>query len=168
MRRIWIVSLSLVLTLSAWSPASAHYLFHADGNDTSSRLDVKGVRLARDRDEGLWRLTIRTHQGFRLRRHGQLLGWFDTRGGPLWDYGFHLHFDGGSDGIFCDWRNRRSGEPHRNPVVSWRVGRDVAKCWFRTGGFTRTKHIRWRVESRTLDEVTVLDQAPDGGGWYAH
>ena len=168
MRRL-VVLLALVLSLAIPVPpaSAADATWYPDADDSSSALDLRLVGLT-VRGAGRVTVTIKTFERIDLPEDGQLWAQFDSWGGPRWDYGFHIWFDGGSDGTFCDWRDRVG---RVNPLIGWDVEGRTAHCRFRARQIAVDKPVRWRVFSTALmiGEPRVReieDRAPDGGAWF--
>lgn len=167
---VGVLTLFLMLCLPLPSAASADATWHPDADDSASRLDIRRAGVLR-RERHRVTIKIRTFERINLRRNGELWALLDARGGSRWDYGFHIHFDSGSDGIYCDWRNRQG---QVNPLITWSVQGRTAFCRFNARQIGIDKPVRWRVFSTGLNPSKspkphpneILDRAPDGGGWF--
>jgi hypothetical protein len=174
MRKRTLILGALMLTLALFLPlpsaAAAKATWHADADDSSSRLDIRRAGLLVRRGH-LVTVNIQTFERINLRRNGQLWDLLDAWGGPRWDYGFHIHYDSGSAGIFCDWRDRKG---QVNPVIGWSVYDRAATCRFDARHIRIDKPVRWRVFSTGLEPRSLpkprpsdmLDRVPDGGTWW--
>ena len=163
-------ALVLTLCLPLSSAASTEATWHPDGDDSPSPLDIRRAGMVVE--SGLRvTISIRTFERIDLASDGQLWAHLDSWGGPRWDYGFHIWYDGGSSGIYCDWRDRKG---HVNPLIAWSVRGRTASCSFDARQIAIRKPVRWRVFSTTLLDRSpvkprpsdMLDRAPNGGAWF--
>jgi len=167
---LWLAAAAISLAVFAPPSASADVVrsdFYRDGNDTTEGMDIRLTGLVIRVDPVRVTFRIRTFERINMPDAGQFYVHLDAFGGPKWDYGFHIQYDGGSSGLFCDglWREglHRGPQPER-----WDVSGSLA--WCQLGRFPRhDKPIRFKTWSTGWDHdySVINDRAPDGGRWYS-
>lgn len=94
--RIWgSIVLACLLILATPPSASAHYLSHSDGNDTTQRLDLQMVAMHLHHETRNCVLKVRTFDRFDLERDGYIYADLDSYGAPRRDYTIKGWYDSG-------------------------------------------------------------------------
>jgi hypothetical protein len=161
------VLLMWCLPLPAASATQATW--HHDPDDTRGDLDIRRAGMV-VRSGRRVTINIKTFERIHLLENGELWALLDARGGRRWDYGFHIHFDTGSDDIYCDWRTRKG---QADPSLTWSVHERTAVCRFDADEIPVNKPVRWRVFSTGPGPSDfpkprpseIVDRAPDRG-WF--
>ena len=159
-----LVATVIALVLSP-QPASGHYLWHEDGDDTEGSLDLQGVRLLRRNEPNRGILRARTYENIDYGFAVQMELTIDSREGRRADRSVFLSFDGGSSGGICSVSNVKSGKGLGD--CTFGLSRRLWRITFPWKLLDATKHIRWKVTSHSLSVDGPYDYAPDAG-WFAH
>jgi hypothetical protein len=148
-------------------PASAHYLWHEDADDTSANFDIAGVRLFKKSDPNRGVLRVRTHEEIDLGEDPAVDLFVDSRGDARADRLVRAVFDGGSSGFICEgvydipreeWAGTCEFDRHDDQL--WQIS-------FSWRDLDATRHVRWKVQTAPFYLDEALDNAPDTG-WFAH
>jgi hypothetical protein len=97
-------------SLSASSATEATW--YRDPDDTRSHLDIRRAGMV-VRSSHRVAISTKTFEPIDLFEDGELWALLDARVGHRWDYGFHIHYDPGSEDIYCDWRSRKGSGTRR-------------------------------------------------------